>query len=401
MEPLGMRRMGEHDIAAKDPLLMTEAEAYAYYAPDTAYVVNVEAGDYVDVRPLYWVGGTTAADKWVDWGDGTREVFTGDHPKHTYEASGNYVIRLSGNCTWFRAGRYSSEMVGHKYIVRVLRFGDNVNYFTQLFTDCTRATCFPDGKLPRWPKAAASVKAFYDVYSGCTSLAPTELPAWPSGLTSIGNVYYGCTSLALTELPAWPSGLTSIGDVYSDCTSLAPTELPAWPSGLTSIGNVYWECTSLDVTEIPDWPDSCEYIGSVFRNCQKMALTKLPEWPKSLKKICDHSSEWYGVYWRCYAIKADKIPEWPEGLTSANGVYSGCRGITGKIPKWPANATQMSWTYNGCSLLTGAWTSDPAELMPTNITSHGGCVSGASDALRALFYSDWGGTRTKEETTTT
>ena len=47
--------------------------------------------------------------------------------------------------------------------------------------------------------------------------------------------------------------------------------------------------------------------------------------------------------------------------------------------------------YAYCTGLTGAWTDDPALLMPTNITSHGGTVYCASAALTSLFYKSWGG----------
>ena len=91
------------------------------------------------------------------------------------------------------------------------------------------------------------------------------------------------------------------------------------------------------------------------------------------------------------------VPKWPSGLKEAVRTYYGCSGLTGSVPAWGDKITNASATFQNCSGLTGAWTSDPAELMPTNITSHAGCVSGASSDLRALFYSDWGGNRPKEE----
>ena len=116
----------------------------------------------------------------------------------------------------------------------------------------------------------------------------------------------------------------------------------------------------------------------------------------------DHISAFGGVnggFQQCRGLRNDKwLPRWPTSLTSANSTFSGCTSLAAtSLPAWPTSLTSADSTYKGCTGLTGAWTSDPAELMPTNITSHDNCVSGASDALRALFYSDWGGTRTKTE----
>jgi hypothetical protein len=138
-------------------------------------------------------------------------------------------------------------------------------------------------------------------------------------------------------------------------------------------------------------PDSgnCITIGSC-KNMTAFPDGKLARWPAATTSIGS-------VYYDCTALAATELPAWPSGLTQANNTYYSCSKLTGDIPAWPSSLTQARYTYYSCKNLTGAWTSDPAELMPTNITSHGGCVSGASAALRALFYSDWGGTRTKTE----
>ena len=96
------------------------------------------------------------------------------------------------------------------------------------------------------------------------------------------------------------------------------------------------------------------------------------------------------------------VPKWPSALTSCSvyygyGVYYGCTGLYGDIPAWPSGLTKLTYTYAYCSGLTNAWTTVASELMPTNITSHDGCVSGTAASLRALFYSDWGGNRPKEQ----
>ena len=515
-----MRRMGEHDIAAKDPLLMTEAEAYAYYAPDTAFVIDLSIIDTNTITiPNFAPKGAFGpfCPATILWGDGTSDTvfssYWGQELSHTYEKAGVYVIRVPpcpDKSTWY--GLWWGDSAPSNFrdaILRVLRWSD---YSANSgFGYCTNLTEFPDGKLARWPDTKTSIGS---VYNGCTGLTATELPDWPSGLTSIGSVYSGCTGLTATELPDWPSGLTSIGSVsnnmaggvYADCKNIHITKVPEWPKALKAIrGNSGWNNDSvfynvdIDVTELPEWPEGLEVIaGGVYNGCKNIRA-KVPKWPSSLKSIIIayyYSSpavydgctglygevpEWpeglerldSGVYTGCTGLTGE-IPAWPTSLTSANYTYSGCTGLTGApadwsnctaltsiesvyngcskltgeipafppnvknvnrayqkcvglygdapewpdtvttahdtfwntkvsglIKKWGAAMVTATWTYENCKYLTGAWTDDPAELMPTNITSHDSCVSGASDALRALFYSDWGGTRTKEETTTT
>ena len=108
----------------------------------------------------------------------------------------------------------------------------------------------------------------------------------------------------------------------------------------------------------------------------------------------DNINSCYYSYGECLKLTGF-VPRWNDKISNANLTYSKCSGLTGDIPKWGAAMTSTPNCYLRCSGLTGAWTDDPDELMPARITSHGWCVSYCSAALRALFYSDWGGTREK------
>lgn len=352
MEPLGMRCMGEHDIAANDPLLLTEEEAYERYAPDTAFVIDLDlaATNTVVIKPASWGVGNSYVK--IDWGDGTvidsaYIHYYGTTYSHTYEKRGRYVMRVgAATKTWY-------EFNAAKGVLRILRWADYPGGTARLDGDNTwnmaNLTTFPDGKLPRWPSGICGIDVSYSVLK---DQVITEIPEWPSSVTSIGNVYMRCTGLAATVIPEWPKGATSIGTVT---------------------GGTYFGCRNIKATRIPDWPDGVTYIGAVYEGCTGIVAT---------------------------------VPKWPSALTSCwinydYGVYRECTGLYGDIPAWPSGLTKLTYTYAYCSGLTNAWTTVASELMPTNITEHSGCVSGTAASLRALFYSDWGGTRTKEETTTT
>ena len=142
-------------------------------------------------------------------------------------------------------------------------------------------------------------------------------------------------------------------------------------------------------------------------------------WGKSIKSV-------FCCYQFCVNITGG-FPKWGPSVTDCTGAFDGCTGLGGAIPPWPKNATECdqcyqntgatgiipAWPetmesvrmcYKGCKSIEGAWTDDPELLMPPTInhtegmvTAHDEVVTDASDALRALFYEDWGGTRTRPE----
>lgn len=120
--------------------------------------------------------------------------------------------------------------------------------------------------------------------------------------------------------------------------------------------------------------------------------------PKWGPKVTDCT----GTYQYCTGLGGE-IPEWPAKATAGDSCYT-ATGATGVIPAWPETMTSARMCYQECAGLTGAWTDDPALLMPERmngqqglVTDHDHVVKDASDAIRALFYEDWGGTRARPE----
>ena len=145
------------------------------------------------------------------------------------------------------------------------------------------------------------------------------------------------------------------------------------------------------VVRILRWADTQTLFHAVARTCRNLT-GPIPRWPQGATGVDE-------AYEGCHNLTG-KIPAWTDKITSCRYTYSLYKpvsSLTGPIPKWGKSMRSVASCYSGRSDLTSAWTDDPAELMPTNITSHGNCVIDTSDALRALFYSDWGGTRTKTE----
>ena len=283
-----MRRMGEHDIAAKDPMLMTEAYWYKHYAPNTAIRIDLSlpnvTSNEIMINPA---GDGTDSVTTIDWGDGeTTSVALGRSKqtiKHTYASRKEYVIVISDTVS--SPCSYSDMNYIYRYHVdSLLRWGDNV--------------------------------------------------------TDAAGAFRGCENFRRTA--RWNAKIINANYTYTDCHN---------------------------------------FLGPFY---QFNDVTRYCTW----------------TYVRCYVAEGT-IPPWGKSVVSGNSTYFECRKATGIIPPWGENMTDSHYSYYGCTSLTGAWTDDPDELMPARITYTVNCVTGASDALRALFYSDWGGNRPKEETTTT
>ena len=401
-----------------------EERAFRIYAPDTAFEIDLAL---IGTNTVTWACAAYATGlnrMKIDWGDGTVITnasvgYWGTTYTHTYPAIGKYVLRASPIADLL----YGSTTL-KPAITRVLRFADpdagGKIASPPTFRRCVNLRAFDDGTLARWPKGYATIEA---VYQYDTALDATRLPDWPEGVKTIHSVYGECTSLVLTAIPEWPSTLECIqcsygSGLYSNLTGLSLTRLPEWPASLKVIGgdtrlaSVFKNCTGITATELPAWPAGMTNPCAVYGGCRNIKAT-LPDWPAGLTAAERTYSGCSGLTgtipaWGESVVNAEStysgcsgltgtIPAWGENVANANSTYSGCSGLTGTIPAWGAAITQAYGTYQNCRNLTGAWTDDPAELMPTNITSHGNCVYGASAALRALFYSDWGGTRTKEE----
>ena len=163
--------------------------------------------------------------------------------------------------------------------------------------------------------------------------------------------------------PRWPEGAEAVSQVYCDTKMTGP----AWP-----------------------WPKNHEpWARETYAGCRTLTGT-IPEWDDGWGSAGQ-------TYWGCTGLTG-AIPKWGKNQINASCTYYGCTGLTGAIPKWGKKMTSVKSVYRGCTGLTGAWTTDPDELMPTNMQHDAYVVADASPELRALFYEDWGGTKKRPTT---
>ena len=163
------------------------------------------------------------------------------------------------------------------------------------------------------------------------------------------------------------------------------------------------------VTAMLRWGDSVTSAYEAFVNCPN--FVKTARWN-------DNITTTYMAYQACSSFKGPAY-NWNDKTTNATRTYCGCTNLEGDVPAWGASVTEARYCfefnykisgkikpwpttmrdtyacYRQCYALEGAWTDDPDELMPSHIIGHNNTVDRASAAIRALFYSDWAGSRSK------
>ena len=348
--PLGLRLGTRALVAAQTPAETPEERAYRIYAPNTAFEVTVTNGATFAFSKITKLSGRASFT--VDWGDGSSSEHTANGTaSHAYAADGSFVVRISDDISSF-----SINVNSKTFVTAALRWGDSVTDASGTYYNCSGLTGF----VPRWGANITTVGGgFYlSCYYACSGLTGT-IPPWTDKITDASYVYNHCSGLTGT-IPPWTDKITDASWVYNYCIGLTGT-IPPWTDKITNASGTYSWCTGLTGT-IPPWGENITNASATYDRGQKLTGT---------------------------------IPPWTDKITNASATYRTCYNLTGEIPPWGENIVNASATYQTCERLTGAWTDDPAELMPERITSHGNCVIWSSAALRALFYSDWGGSREK------
>ena len=155
------------------------------------------------------------------------------------------------------------------------------------------------------------------------------------------------------------------------------------------------------ITEVPELPDTIESIRASFMNCTK--LTTIREFPINC-------SDAYSSFRGCTSLR---IPNYRwRNITNASHCYDDCTALI-RIYPWSQNGfagvgnriilNDVSYTYRNCSSASSMKYRDANgtirdvssnyNYMPSTISVHDNCVTGAHSTLRSKFSSSWGGTK--------
>ena len=207
---------------------------------------------------------TPVEDCVVDFGDGTKQTYTGNNTgnnssrqvTHNYSESNTYTVQIIGNHSHFRAP---------ETIIEIIQLSNSV-------TDCS------------------------NMFNYCTSL--TEIPSTliiPNSVTKCSKMFLTCTSL--TTIPSTftiPNSVTDCSYMFGECINLKSDISNIWPStwnstGTIDLSNMFYECKKVTGTVPADklWNSGktfsplCKYC--CFFNCT--SLTNYAEIPDDWKSI--------------------------------------------------------------------------------------------------------------------
>ena len=169
---------------------------------------------------------TPVEDCVVDFGDGTKQTYTGNNPftgvTHDYSESNIYTIKIIGNHSNFKASINTIE---------IIQLADSVTDCSSMFEDCASLTAIPSTLI-----IPNSVTDCAQMFSGCSSLISDISNIWPStwnydGTINLSNMFESCSKVVGT-VPAdklWNSGKTfNSSSCFTGCTSLTNyNEIPA------------------------------------------------------------------------------------------------------------------------------------------------------------------------------
>ena len=111
---------------------------------------------------------TPVEDCIVDFGDGTKQTYTGNNSStqvtHSYSESNIYTIKIIGNHSNFRAS---------KNIIELIQISNSITNYSYMFSGCSNLTTIPSTLI-----IPNSVTNCSNMFSGCYNLT-----AIPSTLT--------------------------------------------------------------------------------------------------------------------------------------------------------------------------------------------------------------------------
>ena len=237
---------------------------------------------------------TPVEDCVVDFGDGTKQTFTGNNKStrviHSYSESNIYTIKIIGNHSNFRAPTetieiiqisnsitsYSSMFYGCSSLTTIpstLTIPNSVTYCQYMFKDCSSLTTIPSTlTIPN------SVIDCLGMFSGCSSL--TAIPSTltiPNSVDRCSYMFEYCSSLtAIPETFTLGNSVTNCQAMFHRCSSL--TAIPSTliiPDSVKDCAGMFRDCSSLtsDISNI--WPSTWNFTGTInisymFYNCGKV-----------------------------------------------------------------------------------------------------------------------------------
>ena len=231
--------------------------------PISSFKINGNTLNFMFITPV--------EDCVIDFGDGTKQTFTGDNSStpvtHSYSESNIYTIKITGNHSSFRAPQN---------IIEIIQISNSVTNCSGIFSNCSNLTTIPETLI-----IPNSVTDCSYMFNNCRSL--TAIPSTltiPNSVTNCSYMFYYCSNLTtIPETLTIPNSVTNCSRMFQNCSNL--TTIPETliiPNSVTNCSRMFASCSSLasDISNI--WPsawNSTETINVsyMFSSCTKVVGT--------------------------------------------------------------------------------------------------------------------------------
>lgn len=126
----------------------------------------------------------STVDVFVDWGDGTREVFKTTGTKtHTYSSKGRYIVQIGGTLNTISF----TSMTGRGKLVSCLSFGNLSKLIACTFNGCSNLTSVPN-QIPR------TFTLLTSMFQSCSNFNDSNVCSWDtSNITDMGTAFSQAT----------------------------------------------------------------------------------------------------------------------------------------------------------------------------------------------------------------
>ena len=266
---------------------------------------------------------TPVEDCIVDFGDGTKQTYTGNnsstHVTHFYSESNIYTIKIIGNHSNFRASRN---------IIEIIQISNSITDCSSMFRDCSSLSAIPETLII--PDSVTNCAQMFYECSSLTTIPETLII--PDSVTNCSQMFDRCSSLtAIPETFTLGNSVTNCSWMFGYCSSL--TAIPSTltiPNSVTDCSFMFSYCRSL--TSIPSTliiPNSVTDCSSMFSNSSNLISDISNIWPSTWNSTgrINVSHMFHGCSKIVGTVPADKL--WNSGkIFNSRGCFYNCTSLS-------------------------------------------------------------------------
>ena len=332
--------------------------------PSTSSTIVGRSVTALDSVFVYELGLFGDVDVQVDWGDGTNSTFksTGKFA-HTYAASGQYTITISGSLTGFGQA-YDEESSEEIFPLAGAEFLKSVDSFGELGIESLSLAFYGSNNLESVPaEIPSTVTSLFGIFAFSTSF-DQSLSSWDtSNVTDMSGMFDNASSFD-QSLSSWDiSNVIDMSYMFFGATSFNQS-LSSWDtSNVTGMSYMFTGATSFDQS-LSSW-DTGKVTGMSYMFAGATSFDQnLGEWNigfvLSMEGMLDDSALSVGNY-------DATLIGWENGLKQ-NNVVLGATGLQfgslGSIARESLNCLS-GWTFTGDILFLESTSSDGDQIVTT------------------------------------